>query len=327
MPISFGSIIMCEASLQTQVLLLVVHALIWHVFIQWSSKRVVEPFVKRQAWARRWTDLHRIHFEKFLVKFKTDQSVFEFACRFTAILFQHAVGGALILPSMLCGPGGLASAMACQAALCEAGFELQDLATMFCQCTCGGEDGRNKYPPKMVIMFGLHHFMALSMVIPMNILYHDSACYHEFVFLLQFASTVAAAFQSFGYTLDVKTEKGLAQMKISVACTWVTVFCSRLARYAVVGLRLVRQFYSDGNTNMLYIGSGALGFMSVMNLFMFFDCSRKFVKFLGMRHTSRVDGASVAKPTWQQRMPCLLNAPQNLLAKETDADDCSKKAT
>jgi len=97
--------------------------------------------------------------------------------------------------------------------------------------------------------------MGLSMVIPMNLLYHDNKYYHEFVFLLQAAAFAAMILQSYGYTLNVNTKEGLFRMRGTIIISWVLILYSRILRFGVVGYHLAQTFYMDGNQKMLFVGS------------------------------------------------------------------------
>ena len=76
----------------------------------------------------------------FFIIFDSKEEACVFACSFLAILIQHGVGGALCMPSTLGAVGRGAWALACHGALCEAGWELQDLATRITQVICGHVD-------------------------------------------------------------------------------------------------------------------------------------------------------------------------------------------
>merc|ERR1719443_1213451 len=111
--------------------------------------------------------------------------------------------------------------------------------------------------------------MGLSMVIPMNLLYHDDKDYHEFVFLLQAAAFAAMMLQSYGYTLNVKTKKGLFTMRGTIIISWVIILYSRILRFGIVGYRLTETFYMHGNQKMLVVGSVVLASMALFNLGIF----------------------------------------------------------
>merc|ERR1712023_514681 len=123
--------------------------------------------------------------------------------------------------------------MACHGALCEAGWELQDILSRISQRLFQGEKGRNENPLSLLAILFVHHAMGLSMVVPMNLLYHDNKYYHEFVFLLQAAAFAAMMLQSYGYTLDVKTRKGLSQMIVTIIMSSLLILYSRVLRFAV----------------------------------------------------------------------------------------------
>merc|ERR1712187_232119 len=126
------------------------------------------------------------------------------------------------------------------------------------------------------------HAMGLSMVIPMNIFYHDNQYYHEFVFLLQAAAFAAMMLQSYGYTLNVQTEEGLSRMQLTVIVSWVVILYSRLLRFAFVGYRLTQTFYADGNHKIFVVSIVALSLMGLFNLGIFLDASAKLSKFVLM---------------------------------------------
>jgi hypothetical protein len=42
----------------------------------------------------------------------------------------------------------------------------------------------------------------------MNMYFNNNSHYHEFVFLLQFATFIALGLQNYGYTLDITTVSG-----------------------------------------------------------------------------------------------------------------------
>jgi hypothetical protein len=283
--VSLTSLVFSEGTLETQLTLVVIWATIWFFVIPYAAKNIFEPFVASKPWKDKWVDLNDKTFQTgFFIHFKTKAEVFEFACLFLAIICQHALGGFLCIPSLVGASGAGVAALACHGGLCEAGWELQDAMVRIYQVLFGGPAGKEKNPtPLMVILF-IHHAMGLSMVIPMNIVYHDNVYYHEFVFLLQFAAFVALGLQNYGYTLDVKTASGLAQMKVCTGVTVSTMLWSRAGRYAMVGYYLITTMYADGNTKMLCLGAVVLGLMGLLNILMVVDGIGKFVKFMKMHH-------------------------------------------
>lgn len=252
-------------------------------------------------------DLHRKMFTKsYGLPIESDEVAVEFACRYCVVLFQHVVGGAMALPSVLGWQTGLASSLACHGALCEAGWEVQDMVSRLWSVLSGDEQEKKKNPPTIFALVCLHHAMGLAMTIPMNLLYHDNVYYHEFVFLLQCASAFAMIMQSFGYTLDVKTADGLRWMKLSVSVTWLAIVWSRGVRYIVVGMELLRQSSRDGNMRMFCIGVVVLGAMGVMNGIFFVDATTKLRKFLPMSHIPAQEEHIVDSAEPKETLPCLI---------------------
>jgi len=282
--------------LETQLALTALWGVIWFVSIKTAAKKIFEPFIKSMPWCKQWTDLNRQTFKTaFMIEYETSEEVFQAACLFLAIICQHAVGGFLCLPSMLGYTGSIVSALACHGALCEAGWEFQDVCERLYQLMFEGESGKKKNPTPLLVILCLHHTMGLSMVVPMNMYYGSNTYYHEFVFLLQGAAFIACLSQNYGYTLNCKTSSGLTQMKVCVSITLVTMLWSRLLRYSFVGFKLISTFYADDNKPMLYCGGSVLCLMSMLNILFVLDAVGKFAKFMKMTHNdSKVENAAVA---------------------------------
>jgi len=278
--VTSASLLSCAPELNDQLLLLVLHSVWWWWFIQWSSKSIIAPFIKSKPWAKQWTQLNRKSIkEGMFVEFPNDEEAFDFACGFIAILIQHFVGGMFCLPSVLGGKHAIVYAMACHGALCEAGWELQDIVSRAWQVSQGCPGSKAKNPTPWLVLLAIHHVMGQAMIIPMNIYYHDNEDYHEFVFLLQGAAFVSMMLQSYGYTLNVATMAGLRTMRLTVVISWLIVCYSRVVRYYIVGMQLSRRFYLDGHIMLFYVGSASLLLMSSVNLLIFVDATRKLAKF------------------------------------------------
>lgn len=282
-----ASLLLSMPTLEAQLSLIMLHAGFWWCFINWASKRVVDPFVRLQPWKEQWLQLNKQFFKNSLFTvFSSDADAFDFACLFQTILTQHFLGGLLLLPSTLGFEGRVFTALACHGALCEAGWELQDIVARVHQRLLQGEKGKSMNPLPLLAVVLVHHVMGQSMAIPMNLYYADNRDYHEFVFLLQFAAFVAMSLQSYGYTLNVKTKTGLLKMKVSITISWLTILYSRVVRFAIVGYRLANTFYADGNLWMLYVGSFAVILMALFNVMIFLDATQKLLKFAKMPLTA-----------------------------------------
>ena len=280
---SLDSLLLCAPDIRTQLTLLVLNALAWYVWIELTPKYIFQPYVLAQVWKDHWVERHKQSLKAMEIEFRNDHDVFVWACGFLAIAFQHFVGGALCLPSVL-GLGHISTqcALACHGAMCEVGWEVQDTLRSLTEVLLGGEEGKAKNPAPILVLKAIHHVLGLSMVIPMNLYYSESAEYHEFIFLLQFAAAIAIACTNYGYTLNVKTADGLAKMKVVVTVTWIVMVYSRVTRFAIVGWSLLGLLRN--NHMMYYAGLGALCLMCVFNILITVDATSKLVKFVQMHH-------------------------------------------
>jgi hypothetical protein len=154
--------------------------------------------------------------------------------------------------------------------------------------------------------------MGLGMVIPMNILYGSNVFYHEFVFLLQGAAFVALLTQNYGYTLDVHTRIGLAQMRACVSATFATMLYSRLLRYVFIGYQLTSTFYADGHRAMLCGGGFVLFTMGLLNCLMVADAWGKFSKFMFKLNDVEQEA--------NEPLPCRQNSNNTLLCSSPKSE-------
>eukprot|EP00967_Tisochrysis_lutea_P129090 scaffold221633_cov32-Tisochrysis_lutea.AAC.2 len=224
--------------------------------------------------------MHKQTAEKSLcISLPSDDAYYDLACGMVGVLVQHALGGALCLASAAGVSSELAFALARHGALCEMGWEAQDVLVRAWQCVFGGEAGRAKNPAGLLLVLCLHHMMGMSLVIPINLFYPRNQYVHEVVCLLQGAAAVALLMQNYGYTLDTSTPGGLLRMKLSVGCVWVVVLWSRVLRFTFLFFKLVPTIFADGN---IVISSGAVIVvlaMSYINFIFFADATRKLLKF------------------------------------------------
>jgi hypothetical protein len=185
----------------------------------------------------------------------------------------------------MCGfSGPVACALVRHGALCEAGWEFQDILQRAWQVKFSGEDGKAKNPPSLLAAVILHHTLGLCMVIPMNLAYGCHPCYHEIVFLLQGAAFFAMLMQNYGFTLDVRTSAGLRQMRLCANSVFLVLCWSRLYRYWAIGYQMMCTFYADGNTVIFSMAGPGLVLMGIFNAVIVGDAFGKCLKgFMRMR--------------------------------------------
>lgn len=270
---------------EVQWTLALIQAAFWFVFIKAFTGLIVKPFLDKHPKREQFAKLNQMTFKTgFGIDFTQDKA-YMFGCDLISILVQHAFGGILCVPSAFgfAVPAWSppAQVLASFGALCETGWEIQDLVVRVSQILFHPE-GKIMNPPALMIILAFHHGLGMGMVIPMNVYCSSNALYHELVFLLQFAAFVAMSFQQAGYLLDIKTASGLRTMKIYVTITWVTMVWSRGIRFVWVAISLVMDFYAEGQTGLLIGGGIAASMMSLLNLLMLADATAKLKKFAPM---------------------------------------------
>jgi len=284
-PDTITLLLSCAPTLSTQLTLMVIQAVWWAVVIPVIAG-LFAVWVKKQPWCEQWTALNKATFKKaFFVDFKTTEEAFDFACLFVGIITQHAIGGALCCASVFnLASVSLATTLAGHGAMCEVGWELQDVVVRAYQLVFGGSGGKAKNPTPLLVILAIHHSMGLGMAIPMNLSFASEPYYHEMVFLLQFAAAFALMTQNYGYTLDTKTASGLLRMKMAVTLTLIVMIYSRVLRFAYCGYQLLCIAYASGNTHLFFGGSIVVVLMSLLNILFVSDAAGKFSKFMKLKH-------------------------------------------
>jgi len=307
--ITAADMVYASADWSSQLVLMVLWAQLWYWVLPFVAKNILTPWINAQPWKDQWADLSESCFRNgYFVEFPSKQAAFEYSVVFMSLILQHVVGGILAMPSALGVTGPVATAMGCHGGLCEAGWELQDVVVRAHQVLFQGKAGKEMNPTPMLCILAMHHFMGMSMVVPMNVYYNDSSYYHEFVFLLQFAAATAMMAQNYGFTLDVKTATGLRQMKVIVAGVCVVIFYSRLFRYWYVGYQLVLQYWVDSNIGLLCLGGFVLIVMGLFNILMVVDAVGKFKKFAFMKAPDKevVDAQMDTLRSFQRHNPTIV---------------------
>lgn len=279
-------LLLASPDLDTQLVLGLLQAVAWWVITRTLGALIAQSF-STKPWRDRWLALCKSTNERsYGVFFDDDVEHFHMATNMLAVGFQHAVGGALCLPSALGIASPLAFALARHGALCEVGWELQDVAVRLTQLLFGGKVGRARNPAGLLLILGIHHAMALSLVIPVNVFYPQHRGIHEMVFLLQGAAAVAMFAQNYGYTLDIQTRRGLRAMKANVLVVWAVILWSRVLRFAWVFSVILREIVEDGNLALSAVGAAVVLAMSYVNYIFFADATKKMLKFGRMRPPS-----------------------------------------
>lgn len=313
---SVCDVLFCAPDLDVQLVSAVAHALLWALMIRVVLPplfiRYIRGMAQKTQFLKRFRSFCKANYFYDLGNDEQDQ--IEFAAEFQGIILQHGVSGFLALPSALGFgaylPVGVASAMARQGGLCEVGWEVQDTLARLLQLVFGGQRGRAKNPPVLLIFLVLHHSCALSLVLPLNVHYPDDTDYHEGIMLLQIAAFFAFSAQMFSWTLDIKTQKGLSQMKIAVFLSWATIMWSRALRYAFVWYKLFGKFMAEEDPFLRNMAVAPIIGMSLVNIPIVLDNTRKLWKFskMSLKAEDQASDSSIPAKSvkFSQQPPTLL---------------------
>lgn len=287
MPSLLHRLAAAEDSYGIQLTLLVLHAMLWHVITTTAAKRIA-PWCLAQPWIKRFRARAGSTLRRgYGIQFDDENDMFALVMLVAAILCVHLTGGLLCVPALLAkSPTQLVVALAAHGSLVEAGWEFSDVV-MRVTGVLGlrGPRGRAENPRGLVLLLMSHHAVAVMMVVPMNAnaLLRGDRDYHELSFLLQAAAWVAGTSQLYGFTLDCDTADGLQKMRLSVFFSWFSAVWSRGYRYAIVAWRLWSRVRATQSANIALGGAIGLAGMTLFNLAIIIDTTKKLAKFINVR--------------------------------------------
>ena len=285
---STSDLLMAAPRAEVQIILALIHTCVWYFLINEIFVPIGILIFSNLKTKKRFLHFNRQTMKKAIgwdIGDDENEQMLAIA-RIDAAMMQHLVGAILSFPSgfgfssML--PAGVASAMACQANLCELGWEISDTLLRIYEIIFGGEKGRRMNPPSLMMTLMAHHTAAFLVAIPMNIHYPNNSLFHEGVCIVEFGIFVVFMCQQYGFTLDINTREGLTKMKISCTIVFVTVVWSRVIRYAYVWTSTLILAYEDGNWFVLKCMAAPTIFLTLFNLVVLKDATQKFLKFAFM---------------------------------------------
>lgn len=197
------------------------------------------------------------------------------------VCFQHFMGGALCLPSIL----GLVdnktgTSLACLGILSECGWEIEDMAVWLYKRYIA-ENGRQKVPFALLIILAMHHSLTMMLGLPAILVYGHVKTLHWICFELQAASSVALFVQEFTKLLDVSKPKELRIFQGMTGLTLAIMIWCRAIHWPILVYQMCTVWYEDKAWGFMTVGL----LMSV--IFTLFSwavciepCYKKFMKFL-----------------------------------------------
>ena len=327
---SLNDLLMAKASLDVQIILTILHMILWQIIISYIFYPIVVWIISNLKCKKQFLHFNRESFKKLInwdIGDDEEEQV-KIVSEWEAGMSQHFFGGMLCLPlaigldPML--PFGIATAMACHGSLSEIGSEIGDMVKRCYEIIFKGEEGRRKNPMNIMIILLMHHSCACCMVIPMNIFYRDNPYYAEISMLLQLAAFIAFVCQQYGFTLSMETHEGLRNMKISLSINLLIIIWSRVIRFAVLLQILLMTMWEDKNWFVLKFAVAPLICMTLFNVLVLMDSSMKFAKFMPMhikKHSMdeikdlAVEAASAGRHTRSRQSFSGMNLSQRNWAK------------
>jgi len=259
------------------------HTIFWTPFCKTISN-VVRKYVKKQPYAKQYDELNQKNLKNSYGVDWTLEGSGSFGCELIAICgLQHQLGALLCVPAVFPSVANflgistpVAVFIAKQGALCEAGWELGDIAHRIYEKFLLGR--HDLQPTGLFIIMSIHHFLGITMTLPLNVYYGSLPPFLEGVFLLQLAAGVGLATQQYGFMLDTTKSTELFQMKFCCTLTFVCMWYTRAIRYCML-YHEFSLFFWDNNTMWMAATVAAL-VMGLLNLLFVADATKKFLKYI-----------------------------------------------
>ena len=279
-------LLVAAPKLEVQLLLVLIQTMLWYVLINHILMPIGALIISNLKSKKQFLHFNMEYLKDTLgVDFGEDQAKQKVSVHM-GINTQHLISGLLCAPSSLALtstlPTGIVSAMARHGALAETGFDAEYILVRIFTYTFGGEIGRKKNPPTVILVAVIHHSLSICLAIPMNIYYPDNIYYHAFICLMQLSVFVTFCCQQYGFTLNVKTSSGLIKMKIVTLTALFVIIGTRFIGYIWLLVILFMTICRDENWLVLKLTIVPIIMFSLFNVIMIRAVTIKLVKFLPM---------------------------------------------
>lgn len=134
--------------------------------------------------------------------------------------------------------------------------------------------------PFWIIICLLHHPLAMTLVIPMNLYYSWLPAYHKIAFALLAAASICFGLGQYKMSLDVSKRTGFTIFKLIVFSAFVTIVYTRVYVWAVEVRSALATFDSLSDVAFYRGGLGAAMLMSIFNLALVNDAATALFKYM-----------------------------------------------
>mmetsp|Transcript_131052 Transcript_131052/g.326956 ORF Transcript_131052/g.326956 Transcript_131052/m.326956 type:complete len:303 (+) Transcript_131052:80-988(+) len=265
-------------------------AVMWAIFIQWSTPKMSQYLPTASWWAQALPNqislMHNFGFPK---EGTTEvHAIFGFTW-IVNMCITHIISALFMLPVAALGwgrAGAIGRLAFILGTLCEVGFDIFDFSKLTLLTFFPQRFPRlgPQTPVTLFCLIGvLHHTTVLSMVIPMNLKYAYLEPYHAAAFWLLFSAGVCYITGQYKFTLDGRTKSGLAQIKAIVMLQLVMNVFARWIIWFPAIIAVLRITFAAGDI-AYFRGAcfGGLG-MSLYNIVIVADAFGAAAKWLPRR--------------------------------------------
>jgi len=260
-------------------------AAFWCVFVEVARRKLADVVRSAPWWPSALPSQVSVMVNFGFPKGKVteDVAVYGFVWIITMCI-THVVSASMMVPVVALGWAGAgATGQLCflLGTLSEVGFDIYDWTKLFLltfarhPLPCLGP----RHPLKTFVLIGLfHHTTVLGMTIPMNLHYPSLAAYHRVAFSLLFSAGVCFLVGQYKFTIDGRTERGLACIKKIMAVQFVMNWLARVVVWFPSIVSGLATFRSGNDTAFFYGGLAGVVGMSLYNVVVVMDATQASLK-------------------------------------------------
>ncbi|KAL7514670.1 hypothetical protein ACHAXN_011902 [Cyclotella atomus] len=267
-------------------------SLFWYITFR-ILHTFLHPFALRQKWlhaafAREYDRVGHSMCNALNVQWSKERYIQIFLNdwpKMQGIYLQHFIGGALALPAVLNHSSIInfdndtAASLACLGILSEMGWELSDLVDIFVTRTTMS-DGKERIPNSLVIIFAIHHSMALTLGIPMVLKYRYLREMHLLTFNLQWAAAIAIGVNEITKCLDLKNPSQLWGFRVMNGLCFLIMAWMRGVMWIQLSWRMIWIWVEDEEWACLGVGLVVCALITGFNFALcIYPFYKKMVKF------------------------------------------------
>eukprot|EP00933_Yihiella_yeosuensis_P068737 TRINITY_DN7469_c0_g3_i1.p1 TRINITY_DN7469_c0_g3~~TRINITY_DN7469_c0_g3_i1.p1 ORF type:complete len:297 (+),score=49.86 TRINITY_DN7469_c0_g3_i1:80-970(+) len=244
-------------------------------------------FASDTAWWSRAKGPAASFFKNFGMNTSSDAALIDGFSWLVCICLHHVMCAMLLLPVLFMGfeAAGPWGQLAFFLGTCgDLGFDIYDFCKKFWMTFFPNHPLISSWSPCprkfFFVVCVLHHGMAMTMLIPMNMKYSHLPEYHLIAVSLLGAAGICYACVLYKFTLDAKTQIGMLQCKGIVLMQFAVIVVTRVLAFFPAAFSLLTRFYDSQDSPFFFGGVIGAALMGLFNSILVVDATTALIKWM-----------------------------------------------